>query len=120
MERKKELKQQYKEIKVEAGVYQIKNTVNGKIFIGSSRNLKTLNGKQFQLKMGSHENRMLQKEWNEYGEDAFVFEIVEVLKKKETGYFDLKDELKKLEEKWLDTLQPFGEQGYNKPSPARK
>ncbi|BAU28691.1 group I intron endonuclease [Aneurinibacillus soli] len=120
MDRKKELKQQYKEIKVEAGVYQIKNMVNGKIFIGSSPNLKNLNGRRFELKMGVHKNQMLQKEWNEYGEDAFVFEIVEVLKKKENGYFDLKDALKKLEEKWLDTLQPFDERGYNKPSPACK
>lgn len=114
MDRKKELKQLYKEIKVEAGVYQIKNTVNQKILIESSRNLKNFNGKLFQLKMGSHRNTALQKEWNEFGEDCFVFEVLEVLEKKETGYFDEKDALKKLEEKWLDKLQPFDERGYNK------
>lgn len=113
MNRKAELKQQYKEMKVEAGVYQIKNTINQKVWIDSTRNLKTINGKQFQLKMGSHPNKQLQTEWQEYGEDAFVFEVLEVLKKKETGYFDEADELKKLEEKWLQQLQPYGERGYH-------
>jgi hypothetical protein len=39
--------------------------------------------------------------------------VLEVLKKKEDGFFDAKDSLKKLEAKWLDQLQPFGERGYN-------
>lgn len=113
MERKKELKQLYKETVIEAGVYQIKNTVNQKIFIGSTRNLKTLQGKKFELEMGTSTNRKLQKEWNQFGKDAFMFETLEVLKKKETGYFDEKNELRKLEEMWLNKLQPYGERGYN-------
>jgi len=44
MDRKKELKLKYKETKPQAGVYQIKNTRNQKIFVGSTMNLKTLNG----------------------------------------------------------------------------
>lgn len=114
MNRKKELKQLYKETKTEAGVYQIKNTQNGKIFVGSTRNLKTLSGKQFSLEMGTDTNKMLQNEWKEFGKEAFVFEVLEVLKQKETGYFDAKNELKKLEEAWLDKLQPYGERGYNR------
>ncbi|KNF08970.1 GIY-YIG catalytic domain [Gottschalkia purinilytica] len=114
MDRKKELKQLYKEMKVEAGVYQIKSIKNQKILVASNVNLKNLNGKKFQLKSGCHDNEMLQKEWNDFGEDAFVFEVLEVLKKKEEGYFNLKEELKKLEEKWIEKLQPFGERGYNK------
>lgn len=113
MDRKKELKQQYKETKIEAGIYQIKNTQNGKIFIGSTQNLKTLNGKQFELNMGTNTNKKLQAEWNEYGKEAFVIEVLETVKKKEAGYFDIKHELKKLEEKWLNELKPFGERGYH-------
>ena len=44
MDRKKELKQQFKEASVEAGVYQILNTVNNKVLVGSTLNLKTING----------------------------------------------------------------------------
>ena len=32
----------------------------------------------------------------------------------EEGFFDKKDELKKLEKKWLEKLQPYGERGYHK------
>jgi hypothetical protein len=56
---------------------------------------------------------MLQADWDEFGKEAFVFEIVEILKKNEAGYFNEKKELEKLEEKWLNHLQPYGEQGYN-------
>lgn len=114
MDRKKELKQLYKETKVEAGVYQIRNTVNNKVFIGSTRNLKTLKGKRFELEVGTNTNKVLQSEWNQYGKDAFSFEVLEVLKPKETGFFDAKRELKKLEEMWLEKIQPYEERGYNR------
>ena len=113
MERKKELKRIYKESETEAGVYQIKNTKNKKVFVVSTMNLKTINGKKFQLEMGGYKNEKLQKEWNEYGKEAFVFEVLEVLEKKDDEYFNAKEELEKLEEKWLDKLQPFGDSGYN-------
>lgn len=113
MERKKELKMQYKETKVEAGVYQIRNRQNGKILVGSTPNLKTLNGVKFTLDNGTSYHKELQADWTLLGRDAFDIEILEVLKEPETGYFDRKKELEKLEEKWLDELQPYGETGYN-------
>lgn len=113
MDRKKELKQQYKEIKIEAGIFQIKNTKNNKIFIGSTRNLKTLNGTKFALENGAYTNKMLQKEWSEYGKEAFEMEVLEILKEKDDFYYNEKEELEKLEEKWLNQLQPFGERGYH-------
>lgn len=113
MDRKKELKQQFKEIKVEAGVYQIRNTKNGKILVEGTRNLKTINGRTFMLNMNTHNNAKLQAEWNKYGEEAFVIEVLEILKRPESGYFDEKHALKKLEEKWLNELTPYGERGYN-------
>jgi hypothetical protein len=114
MDRRKELVEQYKEMKIEAGIFQIRNTMNRKIFIGSSRNLRNLNGKQLELRMGTHRNKMLQNEWNEFGEQAFVIEVLDILEKKDTGYFDEKGALKKLEQKWLDQLQPYEERGYHK------
>lgn len=110
---RKELKRLAKETKTEAGVYQIKNTRNGKLFIASTPNLKTINGQQFTLEMGSHMNRALQQDWDTFGKDAFTFDVLEILEQPETGYFDQKDALKKLLSKWQDQLQPFGERGYN-------
>lgn len=114
MNRREELLLQFKESKTEAGVYQIKNTRNQKVFIDSTMNLKTINGKQFQLRMGSHKSKELQREWEEYGEEAFEFEVLETLKIDQDRYSDTKDALKKLEEKWIDQLQPFGERGYHR------
>lgn len=113
MERKKELKQQFKETEVEAGIYQIKNHVNEKIFIGSTRNLRTLNGVKFTLKTGTNYNKALQSDWNQFGEEAFSIDVLEKLKKKEDPYFNEKEALEELEEKWLEKLQPYGERGYH-------
>jgi len=110
---RKELIRQYKEMKTEAGIYQIKNIKNHKILVVSTPNLKTMNGKPMMLNGGAHKNKKLQEEWNKFGEKTFVFEVLEVLKEKKEGYFDKAGELKDLEKKWLEKLQPFGERGYN-------
>ena len=120
MDRKDELKRQYKDTKVEAGIYQVKNTKNLKVLIESTPNLKTINGKRFSLDMGTYQNKGLLEELKEFGAEAFVFEILEILEIPEEGYFDAKDALKKLKEKWLDKLQPYGEHGYNKIKPIKK
>lgn len=114
MERRKELLDQYRHMKKEAGVYQIRNTAENKVFVLATPELKTMNGKRFQLQMGSFLNRELQEDWNRLGEDTFAFEVLEVLEEKEDGFFDEKEELKKLEKKWLEKLQPYGDRGYNK------
>lgn len=115
MDRKKELKQQYKETPIEAGVYQIKNMKNNKIMVGSAKNLKSLNGMKFMLENNGYTtNKELQEEWNQFGKEAFTFDILEKLKKNDDPYFNEKEALEKLEEKWIEKLQPFGENGYNK------
>lgn len=67
-----------------------------------------------ELQFGTMMNKVLQQEWNEYGEQAFEIEVLEILEKKKTGFFDAKETLHKLEEKWLEQLQPYGERGYNR------
>lgn len=112
---KKELKKQYKQTIQPMGVYQIKNLTNGKIFLGSAKNLPgKLNSVKFQLENGSHPNRDLQKDFNEFGEQNFSFEAVDTLEPKEDVTYDYTDDLSTLEEMWLEKLQPFSEKGYNK------
>lgn len=112
--RRQELQQMYKETKKEAGVFQIRNTINDKRLVLSTKNLRSMNGKRMELDMGGNRNKALQQEWLEMGSGAFVLEVLEVLEVKETGYFDEDDALAKLEEKWLEKLQPYDERGYNK------
>ena len=112
---KKELIKQYKQTIQPMGVYQIKNKSNGKLFIGSAKNLSgKLNSHKFQLKNGLHINQEMQKDFNEIGEEGFSFDILDHLKPKEDLNYDYTEELKTLEAMWLEKLQPFNEKGYNK------
>lgn len=111
---RRELNREYTERVKPAGVYQVKNLVNGKVLLGSSLNLEgPLNRHKFMLKIGSHLNKDLQKDWDELGAEKFVFEILEQVQVKDAPNFNLKDELTLLEMIWLEKLQPFGERGYN-------
>lgn len=113
-ERKTQLKMDYKMTIQPKGVYQIRNTVNNRVFVGSAANLEgKFNSHKFQLNFGSHRNSELQREWKEFGPEQFVFEVLEKLKIKDNILQDYSDELKDLEEKWLEKLQPYGDKGYN-------
>jgi group I intron endonuclease len=119
---KQGIKREYKERKKPAGVFQVKNVVNGKVLLGSSLNLDgPLNSHKFMLSIGRHRNEALQKDWNEFGPDKFVFEILEVVKiKDDPDGINLNDELTLLEQIWLEKLQPFGEGGYNSDAKIRQ
>jgi hypothetical protein len=63
MKSKKDIKREYKEREKQAGVFQVKNTANGKVLLGSSLNLDgPLNRHKFMLTIGGHRNKMLQQE----------------------------------------------------------
>lgn len=113
-QRRKELKEQYKQIKTYMGVYKITNTVNGKIYIATSSNLKS---RWFticqQLDMGKFVNSQLQKDWKELGEKAFTYEVIEEKEVEEST--DTRWELKQMEKEWHNKLQPYDDKGYNRP-----
>lgn len=60
------------------GVYAIKNTVNNKMYIGSSTDLKMRKSVHISsLRGGYHSNDSLQSDWNKYGEQSFSFDVIE-------------------------------------------
>jgi hypothetical protein len=121
MKSRKELTREYLERTKPAGVFQVKKTANGKVLLGSSLNLDgALNGHKFTLKVGSPRIKALQEDWDRYGAEAFVFEVLEVVQVREHPHFKLGDELTLLEMIWLEKLQPFGEKGYNQISNIRQ
>ncbi len=121
MKSRNELKREYRERKKPAGVFQIRNRANGKVLLGSSLNLEgPLNAHKFMLSIGRHRNEVLQKEWNEFGPEQFVFEILEVVKVTDDPNFNISDELTLLEQIWLEKIQPFGEKGYNTDNKIRQ
>ncbi|MCB0103273.1 MAG: GIY-YIG nuclease family protein [Anaerolineales bacterium] len=110
---RKDLNREYMERVKPAGIYQVKNTLNGRMFLGSSLNLEgPLNRHKFMLKIGSHTNKSLQNDWNEIGAENFVFEILEEVNVVDSPNFNLNDELTLLEMIWLEKLNPV-ENGYN-------
>jgi len=114
MKTRKEIKEEYKLKKFRMGVYQIKNKLNQKIFIGSSPDLDAKwNSQKFQLNAGLHPNFELQKDWTEHGEQNFTYEILELLNDEDFNATQIRKELKKLEDRFIEKLQPFGDHGYH-------
>ncbi|HBF0594378.1 TPA: GIY-YIG nuclease family protein [Clostridioides difficile] len=107
MDRKRELKQLYKEMKFDTGVFIIKNDITKKIYLGKSNDIKSkFNSLKFQLCAGSCMIKELNNEWKKYGEKAFTFEILELIKHDDnkTEKDDL-EELDILGMVWLEKLK---------------
>src|SRR5262245_45518316 len=101
-DKKRVLKRDYKQNHRPMGVFQIRNLVNEKVFLGTSLNLPGIfNRHQFQLQMGGHPNKALQNEWNQYGCNNFVFEILDELTPREDPSYDYRPDLEFLEDWWL-------------------
>lgn len=117
MDRHAELKQEYKNRPRNAGIFQIKNQVNGRTFVGSTPNLE---GMANRFAMGvkyswfTIGNLQLEQEMKTFGAEQFTFEILDQLKPSEDPAQDYREDLKTLEGLWLEKLQPYGERGYNK------
>jgi group I intron endonuclease len=82
----------------QSGIYKITNTVNGKIYIGSAVDLKKRWGRHVSnLNLNINKSKKLQAAWNKYGQDCFVFTIIEYCEK---------DKLIEREQYYIDTLRP--------------
>ncbi|MEI7595005.1 MAG: GIY-YIG nuclease family protein [Bacteroidota bacterium] len=115
MKTRKELKEEYKQIKYKMGVFQIRNKTNGKIYISSSADLDAIwHAERLQLNMGIHQNAALQKDWKMLGSDHFEYEIIDIYKPKDNPSTDYTKDIKTLEKMFIEELQPFGNKGYNK------
>lgn len=111
---RKEAIRDYKNTKLPMGLFQVRNTVNGKLFIGSSPNLPgMLNRIRYQLEMGGHPNQLLQQEWQTFGPGAFQLAVLDELKHSEEDAYDPATDLEELLVMWLEKLQPYGERGYH-------
>ena len=102
---RKKLKEEYKHKKNRMGVFQIWNTVNGKIYIGSSLNLDAIwNRYKMELNFGNHRNSALQSEWKQFGEANFKYEILSEVVQKDEDRIDYNKEVKTLEGMFITEL----------------
>ena len=64
-----------------SGIYQIRNIINNKVYIGKSVNLNNRKSQHFlSLRKNIHKNFKLQGSVNKHGINNFVFEILEICK----------------------------------------
>lgn len=83
------------------GIYKITLTINGKFYIGSSSDIKTrFNRHKSTLRLNKHENKKLQRSWNKYGEENFVFEMIETCE-------PVKEIILHREQFYIDLLNPY-------------
>jgi group I intron endonuclease len=89
-----------------SGIYQIKNLVNGKVYVGSAVNIAhRWHYHKSTLCLGKHDNEYLQHSWDKYEESNFCFEILEECPAEKLILF---------EQKWMDSLCSHDRRfGYN-------
>lgn len=81
-----------------SGIYCIKNTINNKMYVGSSVNMHTrLTKHRSLLDHKKHENRYLSNSWSKNGRDNFKCYVLEECDK---------DFLIEREQYWIDLLNP--------------
>ena len=81
------------------GIYAIRDHASGYLRLGASRNVHAaLNRARFELRMGTHTDRLLQAGWNRSGADGLAFEVLELVKERDDADFDYASELKALEQ----------------------
>ncbi len=116
MDRKKELKEQYKYMKPDMGVFIIRSNFNNKYYIEGTQDLKgTINSTKFQLGFGNFPYRELQKEWKEHGGSSFTIEILEKLKyDKDESKTDYTEDLDLLKMVWEEKLSDKGMELYKR------
>lgn len=113
---RKALSAAYRKESKKLGAYSIRNTSNGKCFVGVSRDIDArIKRHQFELKVGAERcSRELQRDWSELGAEAFEFTILETIEPPKEDHYDPSDDLLTLEQLFCEELMPFEPNGYNK------
>lgn len=90
---------------MQSAIYQIRNLTNDKVYVGSAVDFERRKKRHLQqLKNGIHHSLPLQRAFNKYGFENFVFEIIKECEK---------EVLFKEEQQYLDIMKPFDSNGYN-------
>ena len=111
---RKESVRRYKETARPMGVFRVRNASSGVSLVGTSVDVPAmLNRQRFQLEMGSHPNRALQRDFAELGEAAFAFDSLDLLEPADEPDADPAEELLALETMWRERLAETGERFYN-------
>ena len=108
--RRKQLTTDYKRTATAAGVYCIRNTATGRALFGATTNLPSVGNRLAfarSTRSPSALDPRLKTDVEQYGVDAFTFEILEVLEPASEGTAaDVRRDLEALESLWRERLDP--------------
>lgn len=89
-----------------SGIYRITCVPTGRIYVGSAINLQNRRCTHFmRLRRNMHHNCIMQAAFNKYGEQSFIFEVLEIIL--------IPEMLTAREQHWFKVLNPFGKKGFN-------
>lgn len=93
-------------ILAQVGIYAITNNINGKRYIGSAVDVaRRWRAHKYRLNRGTHHSIKLQNSWNKHGQEAFLFEVIELVE--DVGI------LIEREQDWITKSESTGSRGYN-------
>jgi hypothetical protein len=102
---RRQIADEFKERRVPQGIYAIRCTANGDVWVGSSTNLSAVQNSQwFQLRGGLHRSASLQQAWTHHTEQAFSLEVLEQFDD-EVSPLLLSDLLRSKKKMWVQNLQ---------------
>ena len=102
----KKLKRQYLDAPTRAGVFVIRNLVEGHVYVAASMNAEgAINRHRFELKLRTHRNRRLLHDWIAHGSEQFAFELLDRVKPRDDPAFDVAAELEALLSLWREELR---------------
>ena len=101
---RKEAIKEFKARKVAQGIFVVRCTATGRVWIDSSPNLDAAqNSLWFFLRNGYHDHKTLQADWNQHGAAAFQYEVLEKLDD-DVSPIEVKDLLKEKKLRWAAQL----------------
>jgi hypothetical protein len=102
---RRQIADEFKERKAPQGIYAIRCSATGDVWVGSSMNLNAVQNSQwFQLRGGLHRCPSLQRAWTHHTEQAFAFEVLEQFAD-DVSPLLLNDLLRSKKKVWVQNLQ---------------
>ena len=109
MNGRKALVRDYRDRKVEAGIYAVRCAASGEVWVGATPDLATRqNGIWFSLRHGGHSETSLRAAWATHGEAAFSFAALEAIDDENLGPLGKSSLLKERRTVWIETLNARG------------
>jgi hypothetical protein len=92
--------------KVARGVFALRCTVSGEVWVGTGDLNSSRTGIWFMLRNGMHHNKMMQDAWSLHGSEAFQFDVLASLEE-DLSPMSVWDSLREGQKHWIKELRAW-------------